>query len=196
MTPVDLRTPTRSALDLTRRSQWDLRAFAHLGGGHMARPPLLRAARLMARAGSGLLLIVLLLATWQTAAPFAAATLVLLLAGVTQYAGKRLAHRHGAPRPYHLGLSPNHLQQGARGGWPSSHALSMACVCGALWVAVGPGPLWTVAVLITLTTGWARIYAGAHFPSDVVAGWCAGLMAGALGMGTCLPWLMWTTPAA
>lgn len=190
MTPTDLPSPAPEALSHTPRSGWDLRAFARLGGGHAARAQPLRAALQIARGGSGLLLIVLLLAAWHTRAPFATATLILLLAGATQYAGKRLAHRHGAPRPYHLGLSPNHLRQGARGGWPSSHALSMACVCGALWVAVGPGPLWGIAALTTQATGWARIYAGAHFPSDVLAGWGAGWLAGLLGMAACLPWLV------
>lgn len=190
MTPTELYNEVPGAVGQARRSDWDLRAFARLGGGHAARPLPLHVALLVARGSSGLLLIVLLLATWLTAAPLASATLVLLLAGATQYAGKRLAHRHGAPRPYHLGLSPNHLQQGARGGWPSSHALSMACVCGALWVLAGPSALWSVAVLLTLATGWARIYAGAHFPSDVFAGWGLGLVGGSLGMALCLPWLL------
>jgi undecaprenyl-diphosphatase len=190
MTPADRPNATPGAFGHARRSDWDLLTFARLGGGHAARALPLRAALLIARGSSGLLLIVLLLATWLTAAPFASATLVLLLAGATQYAGKRLAHRHGAPRPYHLGLSPNRLQQGARGGWPSSHALSMACVCGALWVLAGPGPLWSAAALLTLATGWARVYAGAHFPSDVIAGWGLGLASGTLGMALCLPWLL------
>lgn len=195
MTPADLPNATPGAFGQARRSDWDVRAFAHLGGGHAARMRPLRAALLIARGSSGLLLTVLLLATWLSTAPFASATLILLLAGATQYAGKRLAHRHGAPRPYHLGLSPNHLQQGARGGWPSSHALSMACVCGALWVLVGPSTLWGAAALLTLATGWARVYAGAHFPSDVIAGWGLGLASGTLGMALCLPWLLSAAPA-
>ena len=186
-------TATRS-LGHTRRSDWDLRAFERLGGGHAARPVPLRLALLMARSGSGLLLVVLLLTAWHTTAPFALVTVTLLLAGLTQYAGKRLAHRHGAPRPYHLGLSPNHLKQGARGGWPSSHALSMACVCGAMWAAVGAEPGWAATALIALSTGWARVYAGAHFPSDVVAGWGIGCVAGNLGMVACMHWLMWAAP--
>jgi undecaprenyl-diphosphatase len=196
MNPTHMPQTPPDALGQTRRSEWDVRAFARLGGGHAARPQTLRAALLIARGSSGLLLLVLLLAAWLTSAPLATATLVLLLAGATQYAGKRVAHRHGAPRPYHLGLSPNHLNQGARGGWPSSHALSMACVCGALWVLMGPSALWSVAALLTLATGWARVYAGAHFPSDVVAGWGLGLATGALGMALCLPWLLTATPAA
>lgn len=198
MTPTNLpqaeQPTTPAGVGQAGRSARDLWAFAWLGGGHAAQPLRLALALALARGSSGLLLVVLLLAAWQTHAPLALATLVLLLAGVTQYAGKQLAHRLGAPRPYHLGLSPNHLKQGARGGWPSSHALSMACVCGALWVAVGAEPLWSAAALLTLATGWARVYAGAHFPSDVLAGWCAGAAAGALGMGLCLPW--WAPAAA
>lgn len=189
MSPTDLPHSGTTTFGHTHRSGWDLRTFAQLGGGHAAQPAPLRAALLIARGSSGVLLVVLLLAAWSTAAPMATATLTLLLAGVTQYAGKRLARRHGAPRPFHLGLSPNHLQQGARGGWPSSHALSMACVCGALWVAAGPGVLLAAAALLTLATGWARVYAGAHFPSDVLAGWGLGLLAGTLGMALCPPWL-------
>jgi len=196
MTPADLHNASPGAFGQARRSAWDLRAFARLGGGHAARALPLHAALLIARGSSGLLLIVLLLATWWTAAPLASATVILLLAGATQYAGKRLAQRHGAPRPYHLGLSPNHLQQGARGGWPSSHALSMACVSGALWVLAGPSALWSVAALLTLATGWARVYAGAHFPSDVFAGWGLGLASGSLGMALCLPWLPTATAIA
>lgn len=182
MTSVNLSRTTSGQLAQRRRSSWDLIAFAWLGGRHKARPNTLLLALTLARSGSGMLLVLLLLAAWMTPAPFAAATMALLLCGATQYLGKRLAHLYGAPRPYHLGLSPNHLKQGARGGWPSSHALSMACACGALLVAGDAHYLWWLMIGVSATTGWARVYAGAHFPSDVLVGWAWGFAAGCLGM--------------
>jgi undecaprenyl-diphosphatase len=43
---------------------------------------------------------------------------------------------------------------------------------GRIWMRIA---IWTAAVLLTLVIGFSRIYLGVHYPSDVLAGYAAGL---------------------
>ncbi len=102
----------------------------------------------------------------------------LLWAGAVQWGAKRLARHWQVQRPFTQGLSPNHLGHSLRPGFPSTHAVVMGFVTA--FLTLGPADAMTAAALVLLSavTGWARVYAGAHFPSDVLAGWTLGALTG------------------
>lgn len=82
------------------------------------------------------------------------------------------------PRP---DLVP-HVAETFTPSFPSGHAMLSAVTyltLGALLARVLPGRglkayAMGVAIVLTLLIGVSRIYLGVHWPSDVLAGWCAG----------------------
>ena len=67
--------------------------------------------------------------------------------------------------------------------FPSGHAMESLITYGCIAYLVGrvgPEPrlqktIWTVAAILILIIGMSRLYLGVHYPSDVVAGYIAGL---------------------
>jgi len=82
---------------------------------------------------------------------------------------KRIATR---PRPdLWLSLRPEHTFS-----FPSGHAMDTAALAAALFfVLPRHRRLWALAPLFALSVGWARMYLGVHFPSDVLAGWSSAV---------------------
>lgn len=117
---------------------------------------------------------------------FVQANLRLVLAGVTVWAtlavGAILKLLFGRARPFTEYVQNMHFPTHS---FPSGHATGATVAYGLLaylaWhMLPQPWNYIAVAVLILLIilVGISRVYLGAHFPSDVVAGW----MLGALGL--------------
>ncbi len=179
---------TDQTLPLTPAGPWlrfDMWLFRRLGAGR-GPAPALSLARLVARwSWLPLLVLVVLVSLPHRLGP-ALALLCLAWAGLVQLAGKRLARRWRAARPFALGLCDNHLGHSGRAGFPSSHALVMGAVLGVLLPHTGSGALIAAMAAVALGTGWARVHTGAHFPLDVLAGLALGLVSG-LAFGLVLP---------
>ena len=89
-------------------------------------------------------------------------------------------HRSGPPASLQLVHEAGY-------GFPSAHAVAVVAVGAAVWYVFGLRPLrrwggsWRqrarvglFAVVIALLVGLGRVYTGANYPSDVLAGWALG----------------------
>ncbi len=76
-----------------------------------------------------------------------------------------------------------HLSQAYTSSFPSGHSMMSAILyltLGALLARLVES-MWlklyfvAVALVVTFLVGCSRVYMGVHYPTDVLAGWCAGL---------------------
>lgn len=90
----------------------------------------------------------------------------------------KMSFARARPEPFFNELLP------ASYSFPSGHSLGALCFYGAAaaiitarlknrWLAI---IIWVIAALLTILIGLSRIYLGVHYPSDVIAGYAAGLV--------------------
>jgi membrane-associated phospholipid phosphatase len=90
---------------------------------------------------------------------------------------------------FHRSRPPASLQLVPEGGYgfPSSHAVAAVAVGAAVWYVFSLRPqesrggswlakarIGLAVIVVALLVGLGRVYMGAHYPSDVLAGWALG----------------------
>ena len=74
-------------------------------------------------------------------------------------------------------------------GFPSDHAVMAGAATVGLWLV--SRRLGGVAALAAVVMGFARVYVGAHYPQDVLAGFALGALVSLLGYAAARPILRW-----
>jgi membrane-associated phospholipid phosphatase len=149
---------------------WNVALFNLIAGGHRPDSLALRAASLLAEGSTWLCAALLLAAVWMQPAVRTRIALVLVVAALASLVSRELATAIGAPRPFMLGLSPQHISHGARAGLPSTHATVMFTVAFMLIADRRLRAIGLAVLAMAVATAWARVYVGVHFPADVAAG--------------------------
>ncbi|MDX8441998.1 phosphatase PAP2 family protein [Mesorhizobium australafricanum] len=106
------------------------------------------------------------------------AFLVLCAVGLSGLAVNLLKYGIGRARPLYFDsfgvLSLHPFAMDARfAGFPSGHATTMGAVFGILLLLLPRR--WTIALVVTACIASTRVFVGAHYPSDTVAGFGLGL---------------------
>lgn len=82
--------------------------------------------------------------------------------------------------------------------FPSGHTMAAASMAAVLvvvaWSSRYRWPVLIGAVVYAFVVGASRVYLGVHFPSDVIAGWCASVLLVALVVGVVRVVTRWLTP--
>lgn len=146
---------------------------------HLDRPPLRHAALVANRLSNGLLYVLIGIMFWLAFGRPAAVLAAAVALGLGHVVYPLIKRAYCRRRPFRFDATvPSLLDPLDEHSFPSGHMMSCLAVTLPLCVAVPM--LWPAMLVLLVVIGWARLVAGHHYPSDLVAG-CA------LGAAVALP---------
>jgi len=163
-------------------------AFVRTTVHQLATPDLTRLMQVFSFLGSvAAVTVMCVVAIWVSLyfrRPGTAALLAITMLGVAAL-DVALKHAFHRPRPVaFFGVTPSSYS------FPSGHALGSLCFYGMLAAILAPCVrgrgakfcIWMATVVLVGMIGFSRVYLGVHYPSDVMAGYCAATVwVGAVG---------------
>lgn len=150
--------------------QTNIALFQAIAAGHTPDSEILWIASNVAESASWLCVALMGWVAWRRPSQRVYAMVTLLAAASAAMLAHALADAIAMPRPFMVGLSPAHIEHGARGSLPSAHASVMFTIGLLFCLRASIRKIGLVIVAIAVLTGWARIYVGVHFPLDIAAG--------------------------
>jgi len=144
--------------------------FQAMGAGFTPHSQVLWFAAGLAENASWLCVALMGWVAWRQPSQRIYAMLALVAAAGASMLAHALADAIAMPRPFAVGLSPAHIEHGARGALPSAHASVMFTVGLVFCLRPSLRKVGLAIIAIAVLTGWARVYVGVHFPLDIVAG--------------------------
>ena len=144
--------------------------FQAIGAGHTPNAEIMWLASIVAEGASWLCAALMGWVAWRRPSQRVYAMVTLVAAAAAAMLAHALADAIAMPRPFMVGLSPAHIDHGARGSLPSAHASVMFTIGLLFCLRASLRKTGLAVVAIAVLTGWARIYVGVHFPLDIAAG--------------------------
>jgi membrane-associated phospholipid phosphatase len=144
--------------------------FLAMGAGHTPDAETMWFASIVAQSASWLCVALMGWVAWRRPSQRTYAMVTLVAAAAAAMLAHALADAIAMPRPFMVGLSPAHIEHGARGSLPSAHASVMFTIGLLFCLRASIRRVGLAIMAIAVLTGWARIYVGVHFPLDIAAG--------------------------
>ncbi|MBI0330902.1 phosphatase PAP2 family protein [Burkholderia plantarii] len=159
----------------------DLAMFTALNAGRDSQPAV---AHLAVFAADWLVGVVplLLAALWLagTRAVRRAAIAAAVSAGLALLFAQVMSSGWYSPRPFALGIGRQLIAHAPDSAFPSHHMAFIWSVAARLWLSRTTRALGAATAIDALLVAWARVYAGVHWPLDMVGGALTGSVAALL----------------